>query len=267
MKTVEINYPVALKIVVGLFLLLMGFLTGYRLGIHVHSRDLAGRWLSSASASSSSSLPVCRANVGNDEYGNPIQVVIPDALQYAEVIRDRHLSERDSKISSTFPRTEVGILVSHILTLSQFGPGGNHEENRIVAEDIRLVQNNPDEAFQVIRDSIDKLGREFSEEQHYLIHLVGTLELNDSQEKIEFLGNELSRPAVGTENETKQIKSNRVEALATLIEMGVDPSTLEQKLREALSGEQDYLIKNKLLATFGLKYPDSALEIKAEFGL
>jgi hypothetical protein len=266
MKKIELNLQLALQIAVGIFLIIVGALIGYHVALSsvsgLGSGIGLGRWPGSIRTSSMSSTS-CRISEA-DESHSGTQSSMSNTPEYLSAIEKNHLEERDRKIASVLPRTEVGRLLSRVVTLLQFGSMGSAAENRLFVEDLKLLERQPDEAFQAIRENIRKLGDEFSDEQQYLIYLVGKLDINPS-DRLDFLISELNRVPTSTEN--KQSKLNRGTALAVLLQLGADPSTVESKLRETFSIEPSYLNKIKLLGLYEAKYPDSANKLKEDFGL
>jgi hypothetical protein len=265
MKKIELNFQLALQMAVGTFLVIVGALIGYQVALSSVSGlgpgGGIGRWPGSIRSSAMLGTSCQMSESDENRSGPPLG---SNAPEYLSAIEKHHLEERDRKIASVLPRTEVGRLLVRVVTLLQFGSTGTAAENRLFIEDLKLIERQPDEAFQVIRENLRKLGDEFSDEQQYLIFLVGKLDINHS-ERLDFLVSELNRPSPSPDS--KQSKLNRSTALAVLLQLGVDPSTVESKLRETLSIESSYLNKVKLLGLYEAKYPDSANKLREDFGL
>jgi len=267
------NQQLMLQGFIGVTLTLTGALVGYRTAVSSLSDSggsRASRWIGlSGVGQTNCNFPSRMGKSESDlsaenESNSEARSFIPNNSEYLAVVEKNHLQERDRKIASLLPRTEVGRLLGHAVTLLNVGSVGNTQESRLLSEDLKLLARTPEDTYQMIRDSIRSMGNDLSEEQQYLIHLVGGLEINYS-DKLDFLFTELSR--ISTGQEAQQNSSNKMAALTALLQMGVDPSTLEKKLKEALSAESSYLAKSRLVSLYEVKYPESAMKLKDDLGI
>jgi hypothetical protein len=244
----------ALQIGMGLTIATFAGAMGYILG---SSYRKAHRWQSLVSNCQGRSLASIKgADQDWEDAASGRNAADGQQAAYFAILEKDHLDDKSHKLAAVFPHSDVGRALAHVTTLSDFSPGGDTPEGAFLAEENKFLESEPSEAFQVIHTHLGKLGSDFSSERQLLIQLVGRLDL-DISEKSDFLFEELNKGG----------KINKVVALSSLIQLGVDPTSIEAALRQSISGQVSYTSRLLLLSVYEAKYPEQARKIRDDFGL
>jgi hypothetical protein len=254
----KVNEKWAFQILVGVVIASVSGLLGYRFGSsYSHGGNYSSRFPASHCSQSSS-----RTSFGAFQDGILSQSG-PES-DYEGVLKKYNLEERNRKVSALFVDTEVGRALVQRVTLLGLSVDGNTLESRVITEAMKLIESEPAHSYALIRNAIKNLAPDQGPERLYLIQLVGKLDL-DFTEKLNFLTEELTRQPKKSEAKYNQL--SHAGALTTLIHIGADPAFIEASLRQALSSQMPYGLRELLLGVFEAKYPDPGKRMREDLGL
>jgi hypothetical protein len=184
--------------------------------------------------------------------------------EYLSVLEKNHLEEKGRKIASVFTRSEIGHALSQFTTLIELGPEPRSVEGRILGDALKLLESEPREAFNHVREALLKMGSDFGSERQFLFRLVTRLDL-DLPTQVDFFSEQLTQSLSLTD--PKQIKLSSSLVLISMMQVGMDPTALDSVLKQALESKTSYSVRSHLLSVYESKYPEAGKEIRSRLGM
>ena len=171
-----------------------------------------------------------------------------------------HVREERREILAAFPKGQVGESLGEVVSKLSFGTFPQTEDGDRVNQSLAFLKDHPREAFEALQNGLAKFGPKFPEERQFLVHFVGTLDI-DLQTKIDFMANEIKRPV---SEEDGQGFFNNTTALSSLMETTNNPSTLRSTIRDAVRSQANPQSRQLLLALYEQKDPEGAKRLKED---
>jgi hypothetical protein len=178
---------------------------------------------------------------------------------YVSVLEKNHLEEKGRKIASVFTRSEIGHALTQFTTLIELGPENRSVEGRILGDALKLLESEPREAFSHVREALSKMGSDFGSERQFLYQLVARLDL-DLPTKVDFFSEQFAISL--SLSDAKQTKLSSSLVLLSMMQVGMDPSSMETVLKRAFESQSNYGIRSYILSVYESKYPEAGKKIR-----
>jgi len=192
---------------------------------------------------------------------------------YSGLVAAHHLEAKSEYFASVFSHTPVGQAFAQASTLLRYGPavGNSHgtksPEVQLISDQLKLIQSQPNEAINELKQNLTTLGTGYSQEIQYWVQIAGNLN-SDPLTKLEFLSDELKRSVtIPSSGNTDPAPFNGVVTLNVMLNITEDSNAIEPAIRQAIANISSNAEKVKLLSVYSSKFPQQAQSLKAELGI
>jgi|HubBroStandDraft_1064217.scaffolds.fasta_scaffold01012_9 hypothetical protein len=187
---------------------------------------------------------------------------------YAEILKRRGLTQKDSDMQAVFPKTATGAALARVATLVPYGLRQDDvPEARQMALDLALVRAAPEMALTDLQSGFRNLPEKYWAERQFLIQVAAHLTV-PAAAVVGFLTAEMSRTAkISTGNPGNLAYLSPVTAADTLLRVVSDSAERDRAFRQAVRAQPDRSAGRLVLSRYELVDAARARNLATELDL